>query len=372
MESSSILFFADRLPPLTGGMEIHAKYFIEYFTKHPRFPIIGIVSKDEEGKDCILREKTTIPADIASLSAIFKPSFVFFNSGRWIEELEAIRTLFPQSVFIYRTGGNEIIKAALKDKKIPNHSQRQRYWVDTLNHSIDLVITNSLYTEKRLRNLHVNCPFYRCVGGVHTPSLNVPKKSSEGPLVIFCAARFVAYKNHFLLVSLIQKLILRGHNLEVRLAGDGPLLTQVKSQVQNSNLSSIIKFLGVLDNEESCRQIAQANIYMQLSSDKVTEVPGGAYVHSECMGRSVLEALTAGTFVVAGHSGALSEIISGDKGMLVDVDDLEEAVDRIDQVLKIPPKQLPFSDEYCWTKIFRRYEKLMENFHENIGSHRKM
>lgn len=29
MSRLGILFFADRLPPLIGGMEMHAKYFIE-------------------------------------------------------------------------------------------------------------------------------------------------------------------------------------------------------------------------------------------------------------------------------------------------------------------------------------------------------
>lgn len=372
MTVGHIFFFADRLPPLTGGMEMHAKYFMEHFKGHLRFPLSATITKDREGNDCIVGEKGTIPVDLDSLPSLFQPTFIFFNSGRWIEELEAIRELFPHAIFIYRTGGNEIIKASLIHKKILEHSERQKYWITVLNRCVDLMITNSSYTETRLRNLSLSCPFYRCVGGVHTPSLKPPKKCGESPLVIFCAARFVAYKNHALLVALIKKLILLGHNLELRLAGDGPLLKPIKEQVENNNLSERIKFLGVLDNEDACFQIAQANVYMQLSSDTTVEVPGGTYVHSECMGRSILEALTAGTFVVAGHGGALSEIVSQDRGLLVDLDDLEATTNKIDQVLRNPPKRRSFSDEYCWTKIFTRYEKLMENFHENISSYRKI
>ncbi|MGI2299070.1 hypothetical protein ACRRVB_04840 [Candidatus Cardinium hertigii] len=54
MNPSGILFFADRLPPLIGGMEIHAKYFIEYFDNHYKFPILGIVTKNSIGQDYIV------------------------------------------------------------------------------------------------------------------------------------------------------------------------------------------------------------------------------------------------------------------------------------------------------------------------------
>lgn len=33
-----IVFFADRLPPLVGGVEIHAGAFVAHFTRHERFP----------------------------------------------------------------------------------------------------------------------------------------------------------------------------------------------------------------------------------------------------------------------------------------------------------------------------------------------
>ena len=85
MISDNILFFADRLPPLIGGMEMHARYFIEYFTHHQRFPLVGVITKDCEGNDSLL---SSGPIDIHDLPKHFDPSVIFFNSGRWIEELE--------------------------------------------------------------------------------------------------------------------------------------------------------------------------------------------------------------------------------------------------------------------------------------------
>lgn len=361
MNQPNILFFADRLPPLIGGMEMHAKYFIDHFTNHSQFPISGIITKDVNWQDYLISNKGKHTVDIDNLAKLFDPAIIFFNSGRWIEELKQIRKMFPQTKFIYRTGGNEIIQAPLTHKKIPDHSLRQSYWIQTLNDSIDLLITNSTYTETRLRNLGITCLFERFVGGVNISALKSLKVSDKkNPLTFFCAARFVPYKNHSLMLSVLHQLVLRGYNFRLRLAGNGPLLEQAKEQVLKSNLSSVVEFLGVLDNEETCNEIANADIYMQFSTDQITEVPGGSYVHSEGMGRSILEALTAGTFIIAGKSGALPEIITTERGLLVNPDNLVETTDQIEQILKRPLTKLPFLDKFGWPKIFKRYEELFE------------
>jgi len=357
----NILFFADRLPPLIGGMEMHAHYFIKHFTNHHKFPILGIITKDEKGQDCLLSKDGNISIiDINNLSKLFDPAFLFFNSGRWIENMKQIRNMFKGSTFFYRTGGNEILKAPLINEKIADHSLRQAYWVKILNNSIDIMITNSFYTEKRLKNIGITCSFARCVGGVNVPKLKILKLSHQKPITIFCAARFVPYKNHFLLVSVIRELILRGHNLIVRFAGDGPLLEDVKKQVNRSNLIKIIKFLDSIDNKKVCQEIVDADIYMQLSADLVTKVPGGSYVHSECMGRSILEAITLGTFIVAGRSGALSEIVTKKRGILIGFDSLEKIADDIEKVLKNLPAKRNFTDEFSWKRIFNKYEDLFD------------
>lgn len=367
----NILFFADRLPPLPGGMEVHAGYFIDHFTNHPQFPLSGVITKNAKGDNCLIKREDKVPIDIKDFPC-FSPSFVFFNSGRWIEELKQIRKILPKTIFLYRTGGNEIIKAPLIHNQISDHSSRQAYWASTLNETIDLMITNSAYTEVRLHAVGLTCPFVRVVGGVNTAALKAQKISNKKPITIFCAARFVPYKNHSLLISLIHELSLRGHDLILRLAGDGPLLAKTQEQVKKYNLGSIVKFLGVLDNKQTCQEIAQTHIYMQLSADQVTEVPGGTYIHSEGMGRSILEALTAGTFVIAGNSGALSEVVTKDRGLVVDLDNIGQITEKVENILKNLPLRQPFINDYCWANIFKRYEKLLEDCHENIAGHRKM
>lgn len=354
--TNQILFFADRLPPLIGGVETHAKYFIEYFRHHPKFPLVDIVTKNGDGEDYLLSSTAV---------SRLNPTIIFFNSGRWIEELSSIRKAYPKAIFIYRTGGNEIIKAPLSHARIPNHKERQSYWAKTLNHSIDVLITNSAYTEGRLRDIGITCPFERCVGGVNVLAIKealseAPKQDAKKPITLFCSARFVSYKNHSLLISVVQELIKRGHQLRVRLAGDGPLLDQAKEQVHQGKLDSVIEFIGVLDNRQICREIAHAKLYIQLSTDQLTNVPGGSYIHSEGMGRSILEALTAGIFVIAGNSGALSEIICPERGILLALDNIPNSLNKIDSILQAIPNRKPFRDDFSWANIFEKYEHIFE------------
>jgi glycosyltransferase involved in cell wall biosynthesis len=356
----SILLFADRLPPLPGGMEVHAGYFIDYFANHPQFPLAGIITKNANGENCLLNKAGKTPLALPNILNRFDPTIAFFNSGRWIEELHQIQEMLPYTKFIYRTGGNEIIKASLAYNKIPIHKNRQAYWVTTLNQTIDLIITNSAHTEDRLQEINITCPFERVVGGVNTAALQNSLNIDKLPMTLFCAARFVPYKNHTLLITLIHNLISRGHNFQVRLAGDGPLLSQIQEQVKQYKLESAITFLGVLDNEETCREIAKADIYIQLSCDYPTEVEGGSYIHCEGMGRSILEALTAGTYVIAGNSGALSEIVTKERGLLVNLENLEQLTAQIENILRNPPSRQPFSSTYCWTNIFKHYEETFE------------
>lgn len=370
--SKEILFFADRLPPFTGGVEMHARYFIQHFTKHIQFPLAGIITKDTQGQDCLVTKEGLQALNIQDLTDLFHPSFLFFNSGRWVEELPQMRRIFQKAIFLYRTGGNEILKAPLIHQQIPDHCLRQLYWSENINSTIDLMITNSAYTERRLRKVGLRCPFKRCVGGVNASALKPLKSATKGVITIFCAARFVPYKNHFLLLSVIKQLVSKGHKLQLRLAGDGPLLEKVQKQVIRENLTSVVQFLGVLDNEKACREIAQAHIYMQLSGDQVTEVPGGSYIHAEGMGRSILEALTAGTFVVAGRSGALDEIVTEERGVLVDLSHAEQIADIVERIIQYLPERRAFSDRYSWEKVFTFYEELLRNLDENIASYRKM
>lgn len=345
--TAALWLYADRLPPLIGGMEMHARYFIEHFDDHDRFPLEGLVTKDAAGGDLSLRKIKR------------EPAIVFFNSGRWIEALPEIRRTHPEALLVYRTGGNEVLKAPLECAEIASHPARQAYWAAALNGAIDLLVTNSAFTEHRLRSLGVRCPFLRCVGGVNLGALRRPSRRA-GPTVLFCAARFVPYKQHERLLCVVAELVARGHDIRLRLAGDGPLEPSARELAARLGLAKRVQFLGALDNEAACAETAAADFYIQLSADVDTEVPGGRYLHSEGMGRSILEALSAGTFVIAGRSGALPEVVTPERGLLLDLDEPDDALaSRISRVLAERPRPEP-TEVYAWPAVFARYERCWE------------
>lgn len=345
--NTAIWLYADRLPPLIGGMEMHARYFIEHFEGHDRFPIEGIITKNGEGRDLALRQP------------IRSPGIVFFNSGRWIEQLTEIRRTHPTAVFVYRTGGNEFLKAPLEQTHITNHAERQAFWASSLNSTIDLLITNSAFTENRLRSIGVRCPFFRCVGGVNVGALH-RSAASPGMTTLFCAARFVPYKQHDRLLDVFATLVAGGLDVRLRLAGDGPLEAAARSRASSLGIADRVDFLGVLENEAACTEIAAADAYFQLSADVDTEVLGGRYMHSEGMGRSILEALSAGTYVIASRSGALPEIVTHDRGLLLSLEERDDSLaSRIAEVLAQRPQPMP-TDVYAWSHLFARYEQRWE------------
>ena len=341
-----VLLYADRLPPLIGGMEQHAGALLAHLRGHPRFPLAGLITKDADGND------------LEAHPVCAPPAILFFNSGRWIEELPDLRRRWPQALFVYRTGGNEILKAPLTGVHLPDHRARQAFWAATLTATIDLLITNSAFTEGRLREIGVGCPFARCVGGVDQDALS-PIPRQPCPPTLFCAARFVPYKNHALLLHTTRLLLDQGHDLRLRLAGDGPLLAPTRALAARLGLDQAVTFLGALDHSPTCAEIARADLYVQLSGDVPTAVEGGSYLHCEGMGRSILEALSAGTFVIAGHSGALPEIVTPDRGRLVPLTSAEGIAAEIGPLLAAPPRPPP-TPAWAWPHIFEHYERLWE------------
>ncbi|HLM67216.1 MAG TPA: glycosyltransferase [Longimicrobium sp.] len=358
--TSPILLFADRLPPLVGGMEMHAGYFIRHFQDHWQFPLMAVISKDHGGTDCLVSAPGREPVDPEQLAARYEPAILFFNSGRWIEDLRTLRSLFPHAEFTYRTGGNEILKAPLERAPIESHADRRRFWVDALNDTIDTLVTNSAFTEGRLRDAGVRCPFLRCVGGVNFSAVSRPRPMRRGPPVLLCAARFVPYKHHALLIQVAAALKARGHAFQLRLAGDGPLLEETRALVRGHGLDPMVRFLGALPHEATCAEIAAADVYVQLSGDVPTPVPGGSYVHAEGMGRSILEALSAGTYVIAGRSGALHEIVQPGRGELIDIGQPEQVVEALSRVLADPSERRAPTDAYDWSHLFARYTRHWE------------
>jgi glycosyltransferase involved in cell wall biosynthesis len=359
------LLFADRLPPLIGGMETHAEYFIKHFDQHDKFPLRHVITKDDNGNDCLIENEGNSIIDIHQLSSTlsFKPRIIFFNSGRWVEFLTPIRKQFPEAIFMYRTGGNEIIKANLGRRMFLSHRERQLYWASQINKNLDCVVTNSLFTESRLRDIGVNPElFLRCVGGVETAYLDGEKSNRLQEVRIFCAARFVPYKNHSKLLLAFSRISEIDSKYRLQLAGDGPLLEESKSLVKSLGLDREVEFLGRLTNEQVLKHLNEVDYYVQLSEERLVMVEGGSFIHAECMGRGLLEAISYGTFIIAADTGAISEIVTENRGVLVDPNDVDHLSTVLEGLILNRKERGQKTDEYSWENYFSKYEVFWESY----------
>jgi glycosyltransferase involved in cell wall biosynthesis len=354
-----IVLFAQKLWPHIGGMETHGDNFRRHFSVHPDFPLRATITLTEQGRAVLWDEQGC--HESPDLPALLKAAdVVFYNSGHWITEMEAHRQAAPQACFCYRTGGNEILKAELPAPAPRRHADRQAIWARTLNATLDFLITNSAYTERRLEGLGIRTRFARFSGGTAPPRPNTSRRRPD-VRVFFCAARFVPYKNHRLLVETMCELLRAGQRLELRLAGDGPLAASIHRMAADSGFPEAFVFLGKISNEEVMSELTAADYYIQFSTELQVPVAGGSYVHSEGMGRAVLEALTAGTFVVSLATGAIPEIITPDRGLLLEEASAPTLAQAITHLLARPTPLPTPANHLGWGFIFDGYTKLWRN-----------
>ena len=352
--SGSLFLFADRLPPLVGGMETHAAHFMRFFRRHERYPLRGIVTKDACGRDVLL-DAAGAPAARESLADVVaevtgasdgKPvrQVLFFNSGRWIEALPEIRGRLPRAVLCQRTGGNEVIQARLDDMT-GSHAARQVIWARTINRHLSLLVSNSRFTDARLCAAGIDqSRIERVSGGVDSAAAAraIAARAtlrarwfgalSDRPVVVV-ASRHELFKG---IDTAIRAVALARTRADVTLvcAGDGSLRGEHERLAADLLGPSSFLFLGPLSPDESLEVISAANVVCALSRDQVRSVPGGRYIHTETMGRTVLEALCTGVPVVASRAGALPEFVPLHLGLLVPTDDSAAAASAIVSALE--------------------------------------
>ncbi len=351
------VLFRENSSKEVGGVETHAKYFEEHFGKKGNLFVIthkggkNVIDYENDGESHLYEELPSLLKD--------RPVVIFFNSGHWIEEMDEIRKAFPLATFFYRTGGNEIPSAPLRDRTIP-FEKRQRYWVDTLNRNLDHLITNSYFTDRRLLDLGIKPSLLkRMSGGVPLARIKELKERKAklreslfpgNRVHLLCASRFVPYKR---MALLLETFSLLDERYDLTLIGDGPEYGGLHERYQGNKR---IRFLGKLPHEDVLPYIVGCDIYVQCSGNFVYQVPGGSYVHCEGMGRTILEAICSSTYVVATSSGAFPEFIKGKRGVIVNdnPEDIAEAI-RKASYKGLKPKGIGL---YDFESIFGRYESL--------------
>ena len=302
-------------------------------------------------------------------------NFVFFlNDPWWIEDVPLMRDIFPSSLIIMRSGGNDVEKAPCNLGAYPYKERRNKYkeFINMMDH----IIANSEFTINRLKRLGIeDNKIIKIRGGVNTQKAHNIKSQNElkdklrkellqyKSFILLYASRFVEFK------GIIESLHALTHSkiaddVMIIFVGDGPLRHKIEEFCRSHFSASQYLFLGVADNDTVLKYMAVSDVVINASLELTRKSDDGEYIHTETMGRSMMEAISVGTHIIATDVGGTRELFQENEGIgfLVKTpsNSLSDAFNSITQIINIPIK---IKEDYSWKYVFNEYEKLI-NEHE--------
>lgn len=369
-----IAFFFNETKDAIGGMETHAEYFMDYFSKNGMLDCVIYEEYIEQykGKDIKV-------INYHSEEELFfylknnKINVFFFNNGKWIEEYEEIRRRFPQVKMIMRSGGNEFMKAPLQNMQLGIESRRV-IWAESIN-KIDYIIANSAFSAHRMQSIGIKKEKIVVVrGGVdiskcmeykekkkYIHNCICSKYNIDGSNILFgIISRFEEFKG---IISTLK--VLEMHQdlkWHLIIAGEGREKENIICYLQEHFCQTKYSYLGKLNSKEALYVISGLDFLLNLSIEYERKSGSDTYIHTETMGRSMLEAICCGIPVIATKVGGTSELFWENNSvgyLLKGVNEFEQIIGSI--LMKKIRVDLTDENVYDWNYIFEKiYVPLMK------------
>ncbi|SEA97004.1 Glycosyltransferase involved in cell wall bisynthesis [Pseudobutyrivibrio sp. ACV-2] len=360
-----------------GGMETHAKYFCRYFKK---IGLLNCVVRKEDIFDIVHDRKQEYSSyeEMTTILRYLDIGVFFFNDGHWIEKFSTLRKDFSSCVMIMRSGGNEFMKAPVTNMSLPIF-ERQQIWARELN-KLDYVISNSSYSTHRMISIGIMKEKIVMVrGGVDTElcrsyariklelhrELANKHKIEPSACLLGIVSRFEKFK------GIEQTIEALSYASDVKwhlfIAGSGPEKNNILIHLNKWLKPDQYTFLGQLDIEQSMKLIASVDFLINMSLEYERESGMNTYVHTETMGRSMMEAVCCGTPVIATKVGGIPELFEeqGKIGVIVAnnkflAKELEVAIKRN---YVVSAQQI---EKYDWSYIFNNIYQHLMNIEEKV------
>ncbi len=165
--------------------------------------------------------------------------------------------------------------------------------------------------------------------GIELPAQ--PQPLNDG-LVLGSVGSLSWQKNYGWLIQVMNRVVelLPDAQLEIVGSGSDKMTRQLQGQIDELNLSEHVRLLGSLSKEQLSDRYGQWALYIQPSTN-------------ESFGLAAAEAVAAGLPAIASNVGSLSEIL-GTKNALFDLNNQEEAANKIIELLKNNKKRAELRD----------------------------
>jgi glycogen(starch) synthase len=176
------------------------------------------------------------------------------------------------------------------------------------------------------------------------------RESAAARKGVVAVGRLVAVKQFDVLIKAFDLAARHRPSAVLRIVGDGPERQALESLAKRLPTAARIEFLGVASQAEVAAHMAAADLFVLPSSH-------------EAMGLTILEAMAAGTPVIASRVGGVPEVVDHERtGLLVqsgDVDALAAAIGKLldDSRLRarLAAHASPHVQAFSWASCVRGY-----------------
>jgi glycosyltransferase involved in cell wall biosynthesis len=231
------------------------------------------------------------------------------------------------------------------------------------------ILCNSRYSFDRLRGLGVPGERLRLlVGGVDTERFQPVATGAgvvrTGPAVLGIAARLKPIKGLAVALDMMAILATRGHDAILRIAGSGPLGTELRARTGELGIDDRVEFVGDLGPDAMVEFYRGLDLYLQPSVEMRHEASG--MPQAESMGRGLCEAQACGIPVVASRSGGIPDVVlDGVTGRLAPPGDAEALALTVIELLRSPETRGGMGlagrrlmvERFTWKVIVRETER---------------
>jgi glycosyltransferase involved in cell wall biosynthesis len=191
----------------------------------------------------------------------------------------------------------------------------------------DLVIAPSRYSAGRIKELYAICkepiivPEPIDLAEWRGLLRRNPIQPAGGKFVVLSVCRFYPRKRIHLLLNAADRLRLKIPGLEIRIVGDGPEASRLKSLCHKKKLDGIVNWLGTLSQAELAREYNHCHVFCLPSVQ-------------ESFGIVFLEAMASGKPIIAARSASAPEVVK--HGILADPDNDEALASAVEGLYQSP------------------------------------
>jgi glycosyltransferase involved in cell wall biosynthesis len=229
------------------------------------------------------------------------------------------------------------------------------------------VITISEFNSRHLQSLGIpaeNISVVRCGVSFANLPLNHPDNSviSSTGIHIGSLGRLVEKKGFDVLINSVSTLRREGHNIVLHLAGDGPLLGELKTQAMSLGISEFVIFEGPLAHNIVSSWMQRMDMFvLACKADKNGDMDGIPVV--------LMEAMTQYIPVVSTRLSGIPELVRhNETGLLAAPGDSDSLAMEIKRLLDSPDlrRQLATNAQSFVTQEFSQgvnIDRLLSHFH---------